>query len=82
MAVRKMTFSLPEEIVVRFLKRVSPRDRSRYVASALAEKLAERERQLIHACEVANKNPEVLAIEEELGTLPGEITEPWTDDAR
>jgi hypothetical protein len=79
MAVRKMTFSLPEELVVQFLRRVSPRDRSRYVATALAEKLAERERQLIRACEVANQNPEVLAIEKELGALPGEISEPWTD---
>jgi len=74
-----MTFSLPEEIVVQFLKRVSPQDRSRYVASALAEKLAERERQLIRACEVANRNPEVLVIEKELATLPDEISEPWTD---
>jgi len=63
MARRKMTFTLPEALVTRFLQRVPARDRSRYVADALAEKLAERERQLIHACEVANGIPDVAAIE-------------------
>ena len=36
MATRKMTFSLPSGLAVQFLKRVPARERSRYVADALA----------------------------------------------
>jgi len=54
MAVRKMTFSLPEDLVLRFLRRVPARDRSRYVSQAVADRLAQQDRQLIHACAVAN----------------------------
>ena len=78
MATRKMTFTLPEPLAVRFTKRVAARDRSRYVAEALAERLAERERRLIRACEVANEDSEVLEIEREFDALPDVVTEPWT----
>ncbi len=79
MATRKMTFTLPEEVADKFLRRVPPRDRSRYVAAALAEKLTERDRELVRACEIANQDPEVAAIEKEFDSLPDETTEPWTD---
>ena len=79
MAARKMTFTLPEELAVQFIRRVAARDRSRYVAEALVEKLAERDRQLLRACEIANQDPEVSAIEQEFDALPSEVTEPWTD---
>ena len=73
-----MTFTLPEELAVRFARKVPPRQRSRYLAEALAEKLAERDRQLVRACEIANHDPEVRAIENEFDSLPGEIAEPWS----
>lgn len=73
-----MTFTLPEELAVRFARRVPARQRSRYLAEALAQKLAERERQLRRACEIANHDPEVRAIENEFDSLPGEIVEPWS----
>jgi hypothetical protein len=79
MAVRKLTFSVPEEIATQFLKLVPPRKRSSYVADAIADKLRDRERQLIRACEIANRDPEVLAIEREMDALTDEITEPWID---
>jgi hypothetical protein len=79
MASRRMTFTLPEELASRFVKRVPARDRSRYLAEALAEKLAEREGRLIHACDAANLDPEVVQIEDEFSALPDEVTEPWTD---
>ena len=72
-----MTFSFPEEIATRFLKLVPARKRSSYVADAIADKLRERERQLIRACEIANRDPDVLAIEREMDALTDEITEPW-----
>ena len=79
MASRKMTFTLPEDLVAQFVRRVPSRDRSRYLAMALSEKLADRERQLIHACELANQDAEVAAIENDFAALPDEITEPWVD---
>jgi hypothetical protein len=79
MASRKMTFTLPEEIAKKFVRRVPVRDRSRYVAAALAEKLTEADRQLVRACEIANSDPEIATIEQEFDSLPSEMTESWTD---
>jgi ubiquinone biosynthesis protein UbiJ len=79
MASRKMTFTVPEELAGQFIRRVPARDRSKYVAEALADKLAERERRLIHACNLANQDAEVAQIEDEFSALPDEVMEPWTD---
>jgi hypothetical protein len=79
MAMRKMTFTLPEDLAGAFTKRVPARDRSRYVADALAEKLAEREKRLIHACEIANQDPQVREIELEFDALTDAMSEPWKD---
>lgn len=79
MATRKMTFTLPEAVVQKFVRRIPARERSRYVAEALAEKMAERDRDLARACEAANQDPEVAVIEREFDSLPNELTEPWTD---
>jgi hypothetical protein len=72
-----MTFTLPEDLAARFTKRVPARDRSRYVAAALAEKLSEREKRLIRACEIVNADPAVREIEEEFDALKDPIAEPW-----
>ncbi len=82
MASRKMTFTLPEDLASKFLRRVAARDRSRYVADAIARKLAERDKRLIHACEVANQDPEVREIEREFDSMTDEIAEPWDDAAK
>lgn len=74
-----MTFTLPEDLAARFVRRVPARERSRYLAEALARKLAERDRQLIQACEIANRSSEVALIEKEFDALPDEMTEPWND---
>lgn len=79
MATRKVTFTLPEEVAEQLLRRVPSRDRSRYVTEAIVDKLHDREKRLILACEVANAAPEVLAIEREWDALSDEIPEPWTD---
>jgi metal-responsive CopG/Arc/MetJ family transcriptional regulator len=79
MAARKMTFTLPEDLATRLTKRVSARNRSRYVAVAIAEKLAEREKRLIRACEIVNADPEVRKIEKEFDALEDPIPEPWDD---
>lgn len=77
MATRKMTFSLPDILADHFVRMASARNRSRYLAEALAQKLAERDQQLIRACEVANRDPEVWAIEREFDAISHDIQESW-----
>jgi hypothetical protein len=81
MANRKMTFTLPEDLASSFSRRVPARERSRYIAIALADKLAEREKRLIHACEIANQDPEVREIEQDFDALTDAMPEPWEDAA-
>jgi hypothetical protein len=76
-----MTFTLPDELAISFTRRVPARDRSRYVADAIAEKLAEREKRLILACEIANQDPEVREIEREFDALADAMPEPWENAA-
>jgi metal-responsive CopG/Arc/MetJ family transcriptional regulator len=78
MAMRKVTFTLPDQLADQFVKRVPARDRSRYVAEALSKKLAKRERRLIRACKIANNNPDIASLEQDLDTLQDETREPWT----
>jgi ubiquinone biosynthesis protein UbiJ len=74
-----MTFSLPDELANSFTRRVPARDRSRYVADAIADKLAERERRLIQACEIANQDTDVREIERDFDRLSDAMPEPWED---
>jgi metal-responsive CopG/Arc/MetJ family transcriptional regulator len=79
MATQKVTFSLPKTLVRQFARQVPARQRSRYVAEALAWKLKERDRLLARACEVANRSPQARAVEREMGALADEIMEPWDE---
>ena len=74
-----MTFTIPEALAAEFVRQV-PRDRSTYVAEAIAAKLHEREQRMVQACEVANNSTDVLAIEREWDSLIDQgdlIEEPW-----
>lgn len=77
MAMRKMTFSVPEALAVQFLRRVASRDRSRFVSEALAARLEACDAALIRACEVANQDLDVAAIEKEFDALGDDMAEPW-----
>jgi len=77
MATRKMTFTLPEPLAADFTKRVPSRSRSRYVAEALSERLAEREQRLVRSCEDANQDSDVRTIEREFDALEDNLPEPW-----
>ena len=77
MATRKLTFSLPEPLAVQFLRRVPSRDRSRFVSEALAERLAQRDLDLIRACEAANQDLDVAEIEREFDGIVDAMAEPW-----
>lgn len=81
MAKQKVTFSLPKTLVTQLARQVPARQRSRYVAEALAWKLKERDRVLARACEVANRSLQVRAVEREMGALADEIMEPWDESA-
>jgi len=72
-----MTFSLPEALAATFSRRVPAQDRSKYVAEAIAEKLAERDKRLIRACEIVNQDPEVRQIEDEFDKLADDLPERW-----
>ena len=74
-----MTFSLPASLADRLVRRVPARNRSRYVADAVAAKLRERDRLLARAAEIANRSRAVRNIEEEFDALRDEIVEPWDD---
>jgi hypothetical protein len=77
MAVRKMTFSVPEPLAAQFLSRVASRDRSRFVSDALAALLRERDLELVRACEAANQDLDVVEIEKEFDGIRDEMAEPW-----
>lgn len=80
MASRKMTFTLPDDLAVQFTRRVPARERSHYVAQALAAKLGEREHNLLRACEIANADSDLRAIEQEFDSLSDDLLEPWVDE--
>jgi hypothetical protein len=77
MAMRKMTFSVPEPLAVQLLRRVASRDRSRFVSEAVAARLDACDVALIRACEIANRDLDVAAIEREFDGIGDEMAEPW-----
>lgn len=79
MATQKVTFSLPKSLVTQLTRRVRPRERSRYVAEALAWKLNERDRLLARACDIANRSRPVRSVERDWNALDDGILEPWDD---
>jgi hypothetical protein len=79
MATRKMTFTLPEDLAAKFVRRIPARERSRYLADALSERLSTRDRLLMEACRAANEDPEVHSIEKEFDAITDEGAETWTE---
>lgn len=70
-----MTFTFPEDLASQFVRRVPARERSKYLASALSEKLSERDRLLMESCRAANDDPEVREIEKEFDAIADEAAE-------
>jgi|KBSMisStandDraft_5_1062788.scaffolds.fasta_scaffold33909_3 hypothetical protein len=79
MAARKMTFSLPEDLANRLIRRVPAHERSRFLTQALEKSLREDDESLIRSCLSANEDPDVKAIEEEWDQIRDPIEEPWSD---
>ena len=74
-----MTFSIPEGVAAELLKKVPSRDRSRYVTDALVDKMRTRNEALARACDAANQEEDILAIEREFEAISTDIAEPWID---
>jgi hypothetical protein len=79
MAARKMTFSIPDSLARELLRSVPARERSSYVAAAVAALLRKRDDALIRACDKANRDEDLLAIEQEFENIGSDIAEPWTN---
>jgi hypothetical protein len=79
MAARKMTFSIPDSLAREFQKTVAARDRSKYVAKALEERLKAEQKALARSCDIANSDQDIHAIEQEFDAISTDIAEPWTD---
>jgi stage V sporulation protein SpoVS len=80
MPSRKLTFTLPQDLAAEFLRRIPASLRSQYVAGAIADKLREREDQLVRACEAANHSADVREIESSFDALTDEadrVQERW-----
>ena len=80
MASRKLTFTLPEDLAVEFLRRIPATLRSQYVAAAIADKMRQREAELIRICEAANKSADISDIESSFDALADAVDgvqEPW-----
>ncbi len=81
MAMRKMTFTIPEEVVGPLLRAVPATRRSKFVADSLRKTLKEREDALVAACDAVNADPQLNALMDEWQAVDDPIEEPWDEPA-
>ncbi len=79
--MRKMTFTIPDDVATPFLRVVPSARRSKFVADALRKTLKEREQALIAACDAVNADLTLNALVEELQSVHDPIEEPWDESA-
>ncbi|MCP5118589.1 MAG: hypothetical protein GY953_47860 [bacterium] len=71
MAVRKMTFSLPEDVAAQFVERVPARRRSSYLAQLIRNSFQQQEQEIARACWLTNEDADGRALETELDQMDG-----------
>lgn len=81
MAMRKMTFTIPDEVANPFLRMIPSARRSKFVADALKKTLKEREDALIAACDAVNADPALNTLVDEWQAVNDRIEEPWDESA-
>lgn len=81
MAMRKMTFTIPDEIAAAFLRSVPSARRSKFVADALRQTLNDRQASLIAACDAVNADPQLSAVVDEWQAAGDPVQEPWDESA-
>jgi hypothetical protein len=79
MAMRKMTFTIPDEVAAPFLRAVPSNRRSKFVADALRKTLKDREAALIAACDAVNADPKLNALVDNWQAVNDPIAEPWDE---
>lgn len=79
MAMRKMTFTIPDDLAASFVRTVPAARRSRFVTDALRRTLLHREQALIAACDAVNADAAVNATVDEWQSVNDPIAEPWDD---
>jgi len=85
--MRKMTFTIPDEIATPFLREVPAARRSEVVAEALKRTLAsrktkqEQDAELVAACDAVNADPELNALMDDWQAASDPIEEPWNEPA-
>jgi hypothetical protein len=79
MAMRKMTFTIPDEVATPFLRAVPSARRSKFVADALRKTLKDRESALIAACDAVNADPELKTLVDDWQAVIDPILEPWDE---
>lgn len=77
--MRKMTFTIPDEVASSFVRAIAPARRSRFVTDALRRTLQHREQALIAACEAVNADAAVNATVDEWQAVDDPIAEPWDE---
>jgi hypothetical protein len=75
MPTRKMTFTLPEEVVAQFTRAVAPSRRSRYVAEALQARLRDRDALFEAACDVLDGDADLEQLDREMDLLNNDPVE-------
>lgn len=81
MAMRKMTFTIPEEVAAPFLRVVPSARRSKFVADALRRSLKDRESALAAACDAVNEDAKLNKLVDDWQSINDPIEEPWDDAA-
>ena len=81
MAMRKMTFTIPDDVATPLLRVVPSSGRSKFVADSLRKTLREREEALIAACDAVNADVELNALVDDWQAVRDVIEEPWDEPA-
>ena len=79
--MRKMTFTIPDDVATPFLRIVPSARRSKFVADALRKSLQEREKALISACDAVNADAELNTLVDEWQSASDPVEEPWDESA-
>jgi hypothetical protein len=79
MAMRKMTFTIPDDLASSFARAVPSAKRSRFVAEALRVTLRQREQSLAAACDAVNADAQLNSLTDEWQAIIDPIEEPWND---
>jgi len=73
----RQTFTLPVEVFKRFAALVPEGKRSAVIATLIESEIFQREQALARACDAANADAELAAIETDFQRLEDTVAEPW-----